>query len=190
MLNLRLHLAFWVTVGMPALSLDLNVFFVGNRQYRYQFEELSDEMRSRIQSTVWDVVSVHPYAGVLRDRDVNGIDDEWEWQHFGGAGKASPGNDADDDGMTNGEEYLAGTDPNNPESILRVKMVVETNAPRLVWPRAADRRYDVEWSPTLTGATFAPLISNLPWSQQDHGMNEPDFSGYYRIRVRIDTEHP
>jgi hypothetical protein len=49
------------------------------------------------------------------DADADGMADTWEVEHFGGITQ-TPTGDADDDGLSNLEEMLAGTDPNNPDS--------------------------------------------------------------------------
>ncbi len=51
------------------------------------------------------------------DRDGNGIGDDWENDRFGFIG-IDPSADTDRDGMTHREEFLAGTDPSDPESVL------------------------------------------------------------------------
>ncbi|MCH8526776.1 MAG: hypothetical protein LAT79_06410, partial [Kiritimatiellae bacterium] len=48
------------------------------------------------------------------DSDNDGMDDGWELWHFGEL--VDPDDDADGDGLTNLEEYLHGTDPNNPDT--------------------------------------------------------------------------
>ncbi|MDZ4198900.1 MAG: hypothetical protein U1E27_06400, partial [Kiritimatiellia bacterium] len=50
------------------------------------------------------------------DSNTNGIPDWWELQHFGGATNAVAGADPDGEGRTNLQEYMDGTDPNNPDS--------------------------------------------------------------------------
>ena len=49
----------------------------------------------------------------LKDGDHNGLPDFWEIQHFGHRG-VNPNADDDGDGLTNAQEFAAGTDPENP----------------------------------------------------------------------------
>jgi hypothetical protein len=49
-------------------------------------------------------------AQAATDTDSDGMDDDWEFTHFGNLSATSAG-DADADGMTNGEEYLNGLVP-------------------------------------------------------------------------------
>jgi hypothetical protein len=44
------------------------------------------------------------------DTDGNGLPDRWEWEQFGQSG-VDPATDSDGDGLTNLQEYLAGSDP-------------------------------------------------------------------------------
>lgn len=55
----------------------------------------------------------------------DGIPDAWRAAHFGGSGtttnsQSAAGADPDHDGLTNWQEFLAGTDPNNAASTLRL----------------------------------------------------------------------
>lgn len=53
---------------------------------------------------------VRSLAQALTDTDSDGMDDDWEIQHFGDLSQSST-DDFDADDMTNGEEYLYGFDP-------------------------------------------------------------------------------
>lgn len=53
------------------------------------------------------------------DADGSGLPIAWELTYFGTTG-VNPNADPDHDGMSNYQEYLAGTDPNNPNSVFRI----------------------------------------------------------------------
>src|SRR5262249_24203964 len=57
---------------------------------------------------------------VLPDADGDGIPDSWESLYFGGPTAADAAQDSDGDKMSNWAEYMAGTDPNDPLSYLKV----------------------------------------------------------------------
>jgi hypothetical protein len=65
-----------------------------------------------------------PRPGACKDSDNDGIPDWWMVQYFGhpssrGDDNSLANQDADGDGMTNLQKYLAGTDPRNPGSVFR-----------------------------------------------------------------------
>src|SRR5215472_5192168 len=60
------------------------------------------------------------------DSDHNGLPDAWEWNYFGHLG-VDPNGDPDGDGMSNRQEYLAGTNPNNPDDKLVITAVSAAN---------------------------------------------------------------
>jgi hypothetical protein len=152
-------------------------------QYQHQFEELSDAMRALIQDAVWEVVRTHPYAGVLADRDHDGLDDAWEWTQYGGAGNCSPETDTDHDGMNAAEEFIAGTDPHDPASRLTLNIQMDPESLRLTWTRMEGRRYRIEWAPQATGSPFAPLAFDVDGPTNGYAVDTTAPSGYYRLAV-------
>ena len=81
--------------------------------------------------------------GVDTDRD--GLPDAWEWSNFGTLNQIASG-DPDGDGMSNGQEYLAGTNPNDATSTLRITREMfslgGTNA-TLQWTSVTNRVYHI-----------------------------------------------
>ena len=79
---------------------------------------------------------------VLADTDGNSLPDEWESAH----GLADADGDADGDGASNRAEYLAGTDPNNPQSYLRIGGVSRdgTNFMQVNFVAISNRTYAVQ----------------------------------------------
>ena len=90
--------------------------------------------------------------------------------------------DPDGDGLTAWQEYIAGTDPTNAASYLRV-----TEAPRNVvgWNAVSGRVYSVYWTTNLMNG-FQCLESNIPWTRG--GFTNPTTvpQGFYKIDVRLE----
>ncbi len=84
------------------------------------------------------------------DSDGDGLPDEWETAHGLNPGVAADAAlDADQDGLTNGEEFVAGTDPQDPASTLRLVVLGAGEQPEdglaFRFTAVSNRAYRVEF---------------------------------------------
>jgi hypothetical protein len=83
--------------------------------------------------------------------DFNGLSVDWELSHFGRTG-IDPSADPDGDGMSNLAEYQAGTDPNDPNSALRLTDITPVQGGiRLEWQSANYKTYTLQRSSDAPG---------------------------------------
>jgi subtilisin family serine protease len=114
----------------------------------------TETVAQRIQRILANVTPVAGLAGKvvtggrlnlagLVDTDGNGLPDWWEQQFFGHLTGTDPSADPDHDGASNLAEFLAGTNPTNFNSALRLTAVpaAGTNGVVLEWPGVAGRYY-------------------------------------------------
>ncbi len=123
------------------------------------------------------------------DSDGNGLPDAWETRYFGFVG-VDPNADADGDGLSNGAEYRAGTDPTSAASVF--KFILVSARPEggvlVQWSSVENRIYVLERSPTLLQG-YVPIatITNLTGQSTlefiDSGSPAPT-AGFYRIRLQ------
>jgi len=90
-----------------------------------------------------------------------GIQAQWMAANYGEQWYG-PSEDTDGDGATTLEEFLAGTDPNDPNSVLRTSLARTPQGFFLNWNTEPGKIYQVEYAPNLAGWTqvggprFAP----------------------------------
>jgi hypothetical protein len=121
------------------------------------------------------------------DADGNGINDDWEVQYFGHIG-IDPNADPDGDGLSNLQEFLAGTDPTDSSSSLRITSIV-TNGPDIVisFTTSSNRAYDAQYNDDLTISNWSAVVTNIPGTGAIVSTNDPGAASltnrFYRIRL-------
>jgi hypothetical protein len=89
---------------------------------------------------------------ILPDTDADGLPDEWESSHGLNTASASDAvQDTDADGAGNWQEYLAGTDPADPASCLRIDRIDwSPDAVALQFIAVSNKTYTVQSRPAFT----------------------------------------
>ena len=129
---------------------------------------------------------------VYRDADNDGIPDYWTHLYFGhDAGQAGdhsrPEDDADGDGFSNVQEYLAGTSPVDAGAALRI-IAIEANETNMAvsFSSVAEKRYRLEWSDAPGGSwtnSVAPDITGTGATFQVIDTDTMTPQRYYRVRL-------
>ena len=127
---------------------------------------------------------------VHADGQTNGLPDDWESAFWPGGGSGGSTNDSDRDGLSNWEEWLAGSDPTNPLSTLEItaeSLAPGTNGIVIRWPCIPDRWYGLCWS-TNPAAPASVFVSNLASGASGilsytDTVHTAESCGFYRLRV-------
>jgi len=114
------------------------------------------------------------------DSDQDGLPDSWEQAHFNSLDH-SASEDFDHDGFLNIEEYIAGTQPENSNSIFTFS---QKTAGDLLWNIATGRLYTVYWTSNLF-SSFSPIESNITDGNYIDLIHTNFDQGFYRIEVEL-----
>ncbi len=104
------------------------------------------------------------------------------------AGEAEPGVDADSDGVSNENEYIAGTLPGDAASLLQADLwPTGPNLFEIRYPGAANRLFAVESTTNLVNGEWIEL---LPWAQGNgavvtRGVTNSGSQGFMRVHATL-----
>jgi hypothetical protein len=174
------HYELYVDSSATAITLTSNMWanstsYAPNSSHNYQLAYVLTDGRSSPLSTAT--------GGTTWGYDDNfdGLPDDWQELYWPGGNYPSPNVDSDGDGVSNRNEFLAGTDPTNANSVLRTRMEVTTQGVFLKWNSQPGLMYQVQ-SSTSPGGSW----SNLGGPRFAAGYEDSLYvggsnAGYYRI---------
>ncbi|MBI1841918.1 MAG: lamin tail domain-containing protein [Verrucomicrobia bacterium] len=122
------------------------------------------------------------------DTDGDGLPDAWETSYFGDLSQSAD-DDYDHDGMTNLQEFLAGTDPKAPESRLKLDGVtIDLAGYHISFVAVAGRSYSIVYSDALNQQDWKNL-ADIPAEQttrvvQIADPNPATTARFYRLVLR------
>ncbi|PYJ01969.1 MAG: hypothetical protein DME25_17140 [Verrucomicrobia bacterium] len=132
-------------------------------------------------------IAATPTAGTQGsspDSDADGMDDAWEQSFFHTLARDGTG-DFDGDGLTDLQEFQAGTDPTVASSLLRLS-VVRMSPPMLQFDAVANKSYAVEYKNALNAASWTLLQAVPAGTARSVQISDPSsapISRFYRVRT-------
>jgi regulation of enolase protein 1 (concanavalin A-like superfamily) len=161
-----------VSINMPAsVSAGLAVAAVNN---------------GALNTSTFDSVRINSAATL--DSDADGMPDSFEVAHeFNVNNSADAGQDADLDGMTNLQEYWAGTNPRNAASVLRITRINRLGSNLVLsFLSGTGRMYAIERTTTLP-ASWQLLTNVGPFTNGSTTLTNTggaaSSNGFYRLRT-------
>ena len=98
--------------------------------------------------------------------------------------------DTDHDGMPAWAEYIAGTDPTNPLSVLCVDRMFPQSAGVIIsWATTTGRLYGLDFTPSLTSVNWTNVLgwTNVAGAsgRLTYTNTSPGTSSFYRVNLRM-----
>lgn len=129
-----------------------------------------------------NIQRTNAYLTVLADANSNGVPDQWEAQYFPGG--LDPLADSDGDGMNNKAEYIAGTNPTDAASYLKVSSLTPSEDAIVTFAAISNKTYTVEYKDGLDSLIWNRLgdvvARNANWTANVVD-TQPGTNRFYRI---------
>ncbi len=130
----------------------IEAHYPGNQRITYLYDAAGNVLARRSASAL--------------DTDSDGLDDAWE-QSFFSSLTQGPTGDADADGFNNLSEFLAGTNPADPNSLLRITSQRTAGTVRIEWPSVSGKRYQAQFKDDLNNPQWNDLPSGAVTASGD-----------------------
>jgi hypothetical protein len=175
-------------IGTVTVTLPPNV--TANSSYLVHFEHFSASPNGLavFHSTVQDgLITVGNRTGSSWG---DGIPDTWRLIYFGTISNllSAANLDPDGDGASNWQEYVAGTNPMDPTSVLTLTPMAPAPNFSVQWPSVPGKTYLVQSSTSLFSTNWTTLSSNLPGTGQLMQLSDTNLPGpparFYRVQVQ------
>jgi len=118
------------------------------------------------------------------DTDMDGMPDWYELLYSGSTTNLDPMLDTDGDGISNFVEYLAGTDPTDPNSNLRIDQTITNGAATVRFAAVTNRTYTLQFTDVLPASNWQKLadIAARP-SNRTEVLQDPSWqtNRFYRV---------
>jgi type VI secretion system Hcp family effector len=104
-------------------------------------------------TATWNVATnIGTYSTNLTDTDLDGMPNAYELSVNLDPNFSDAGVDRDHDGLTNYQEFLAGTDPRNANSVFRVRRInLASGQVRITWNSVAGKTYTISAASQVNG---------------------------------------
>jgi Tol biopolymer transport system component len=126
------------------------------------FRSLTIDSTAHVQTLNPPLLSFALPASLTSDVDSDGMDDAWEWKWFGSQTRTG-GDDWDQDGVLDRDEFLTGMDPTRKDTPLTL-VLAEPDPDGVIvlqWPASTGRRYDVLATDDLGSTEWQVLSVNV-----------------------------
>ena len=167
-----------ITYTYDDLNRLTSVQYAADKMISYSYDEVGN---------IVEMVIITPDAPNL-DSNSNGIPDVWELSS-GLQLDFPPGHDHDGDGLIDTDEYPAGTDPSDSNSVFGVVSISNFTARAFSFDSVASRFYSLDYCTNLQQQNWLPVsgATDLPGSGTAENLSDTNAVSppvYYRLRVR------
>ncbi len=121
------------------------------------------------------------------DQDQDGLPDAWEIYYYGNIAWCLPEEDwFDEDGYDNMSEYIAGTDPADPNSYFQTTSSASGGSQMAInWNAVEGRKYKVWYKNTLVSGSYTAVPGYLNYPTSNYVFNATLDQRYYKVSVEM-----